>query len=158
MERDQIIQELKKNFKIQELVGKWTYKIHKERSWKFFSTDALHMLLIIRTGLDRPMTINTWHVGGRFSQRGLRSNLSNIFRQMFLSKKLYLSGHVLGEAFDFDITGMSAREVRIWIQLNQHLFPFKIRLEYKKNGVEINWVHIDCIQELHNPKIYLFNV
>lgn len=156
--RDDIIWNLKSYFKIQELVGKRTYNKHKNRAWKFFSTEALEMLLILREGIGKPITINNWHKGGKFSQRGLRSNVQNIFRQLTLSLKLYLSGHVLGEAFDLDVKGMSSIEVRNWIQVNSHLFPFKIRLEHKKNGVEINWVHIDCIQEEHNPKVYLFNV
>lgn len=158
MTRTEIISELKLYFKIYELVGKWTYKIHKDRSWKFFSTEALFMLLIIRKNIDRSITINNWFWGGKFSQRGLRTNLQNIFRQMFKVGKLYLSGHVLGEAFDFDVKGMTAPEVRAWIKANQHLFPFKIRLERNKNGKPINWVHADCIQEDHNPKIYEFDV
>lgn len=158
MKRQDIIFELQKYFKIYELVGKTTYKIHKDRSWKFFSTEALWMLLIIRKNINKPMTINTWFWGGKFSQRGLRSNVQNIFRQMFMSLKLYLSGHVLGEAFDFDVKGMTAPEVRVWIKENQHLFPFKIRLERNKNGKPINWVHADTIQENHNPLIYEFDV
>lgn len=158
MKRQEIIFELKNYFKIYELVGKWTYKIHKDRAWKFFSTEALHMLLIIRKNIDKPMTINNWFWGGKFSQRGLRTNLQNIFRQMFLSSKLYLSGHVLGEAFDFDVKGMTAPEVREWIKSNSDLFPFKIRLERLKNGKQINWVHVDTIQELQNPKVYEFDV
>ncbi len=152
------IRELKNYFSIYELVGPETYKRHGERSWKFFSTESLMMLLIIRKNLNRKITINDWAWGGKFSQRGLRSNMSNIFRQMFLSFKLYLSGHVLGEAFDFDVEGMTAEEVRKWIIYNKHLFPFKIRLEYKKNGKPITWVHADTIQEEHNPDVYLFNV
>lgn len=158
MKRQDIIFELNKYFKIHELVGKWTYKIHGDRAWKFFSTEALHMLLIIRKNIDKPITINNWFWGGEFSQRGLRSNLQNIFRQMFFSFKLYLSGHVLGEAFDFDVEGMTAPEVRIWIKENSYLFPFKIRLERNKNGKPINWVHADTIQESHNPMVYEFDV
>ena len=116
------------------------------------------MLLTIRKGIDKPVTINNWHKGGKFQQRGLRTNLQNIFSQMFKSRKLYLSGHVLGEAFDMDVSGLTASQVRKWIQNNSYLFPFKIRLEYKKRGKEITWVHVDCIQEDRNPKIYLFNV
>lgn len=158
MNRDNIIKRLKNYFEIYELVGKATYKIHGERAWKFFSTDALHALLITREGIGRPMTVNTWRNGGRFSQRGLRTNLQNIFRQFFRSGKLYLSGHVLGEAFDFDVKGMSAESVRGWIIDHAYKYPMKIRLENLKNGRPINWVHLDTIQEVRNPKVYLFNV
>lgn len=158
MTRQQIISELQDYFKIHELVGSWTYRIHKDRAWKFFSTEALHALLITRKGIGKPMTINNWKWGGRFSQRGLRTNMQNIFRQMFKSKRLYLSGHVLGEAFDFDVQGMSAESVRGWIIDHAYLYPMKIRLENLKNGKPINWVHLDTIQEDHNPEVYLFNV
>ena len=158
MNREEIINRLKKYFIIQELVGRITYRIHKDRAWKFFSTESLYMLLILREGIGKPITINTWHRGGKFSQRGLRTNVQNIFKQFFTSGKLYLSGHVLGEAFDLDVKEMSASSVREWIVINQYLFPFKIRLEQNKRGEEISWVHIDCIQESKNPKIYFFNV
>lgn len=158
MSRQEIIFELQRYFQIYELVGKWTYRVHKERAWKFFSTDALLMLLIIRKNIGRKITINTWFWGGGFSQRGLRTNVQNLFRQFFLLGKLYLSGHVLGEAFDFDVEGMSSSEVRSWIKANQILFPFKVRLECNKKGKPINWVHADVIQENHNPKIYEFDV
>lgn len=158
MRRDNIINELQEYFEIHELVGPETFKKHGHRSWKFFSTDLLEALLITRKNIGRKITINNWFWGGSFSQRGLRTNLQNLFRQMTKSLKLYLSGHVLGEAVDFDVDGMTAEEVRQWIIDNEELYPMRIRLEHKKNGKPITWVHLDTIQELHNPKIYLFNV
>ncbi len=158
MRRDNVIEKLRQYFEIYELVGPKTYKKHGERAWKFFSTDALEALLITRKGINKPFTINTWFWGGKFSQRGLRTILQNIVRQMFVIGKLYLSGHVLGEAFDFDVEGMSAVEVRKWIKTNKHLYPMRIRLENLKKGKPIHWTHLDTIQESHNPKVYLFNV
>ena len=158
MNRFDVIKELKKYFKIYELVGPQTYKKHGERAWRFFSTDALLMLLITRENLKRPMTINNWFWGGPFSQRGLRTNIQNLFRQITKSFKLYLSGHVLGEAFDFDVEEMTAEEVRQWVLENQHRYPSKIRMEHLKNGKPINWVHMDAIQEEHNMKVHLFDV
>ena len=158
MRRDRIIAELMGYFRVYELVGPRTYRKHGERAWKFFSTDALEALLITRKGIDKPFTVNTWKWGGRFTQRGLRSNIQNLARQMTKSFKLYLSAHPLGEGFDFDVEGMSAVEVRKWIVQNQHLYPTRIRLERNKNGKPISWTHLDTIQELHNPKVYLFDV
>lgn len=158
MRRDAVIRDLKEYFDISELVGPETHKRHGERAWKFFSTDALQALLITRVNIDRKITVNTWAWGGRFSQRGLRTNVQNILRQLTKSLKLYLSGHVLGEAFDFDVEGMTAVEVRQWIYDNRHLYPMRIRLERNKNGSPITWVHLDTIQELHNPPVYFFDV
>lgn len=158
MTQEEIRTEIKKYFQIYELVGPKTYKKHGERAWKFFSDNALHSLLITRVNLNRKITVNTWYWGGKFSQRGLRTNVQNMFRQLTKALKLYLSGHVLGEAFDYDVQGMEAEEVREWIVANHHLYPMKIRLEHKKNGKPITWVHQDSIFEPHNPKVYLFNV
>lgn len=158
MRRDQIIEELKKYFGVYELVGPETFKKHGHRSWKFFSTDALEALLITRKNIDKKITVNNWFWGGQFSQRGLRTNIQNMFRQLTKSLKLYLSGHVLGEAFDFDVEGMTAVEVREWILNNQDLYPMRIRLERNKNGKPISWTHLDTIQELQNPKVYFFDV
>lgn len=153
--REQIIKELKNYFKIQELVGEETYNKHKDNAWFVFDTNLLHCLLILRTNIDKPFTINNWYKGGRFSQRGLRDNTQSILKN---KKRLYLSGHVLGKAFDFDVKGMTAEEVRDWIKENEDLLPCKVRLEHRKDGVPINWVHLDTNYYEKNPKIYLFDV
>ncbi|CAL2094818.1 hypothetical protein [Tenacibaculum sp. 190524A02b] len=158
MKREEILKEIKKYFAIHELVGKWTYKIHGERAWKFFDDDLLLCLLIIRKGLGKKITVNNWYWGGRFSQRGLRTILQQLVKNAFYQKRLYLSAHLFGKAVDFTVEGMTASEVRKWIYTNQHLFPCKIRLEYQKNGKEIIWVHLDTLWEQKNPKIYFFNV
>ena len=160
MERKEIINGLKAFFSIDELVDKSTYKAHGDRAWKFFDTDLLHAILIIRVNLDKPMTINNWIKGGKFSQRGLRTNICSIVRKKTESLRLYLSAHVLGKGIDFDVSGMIAEDVRIWIKENKNLFPFKIRLEWKFNstGKAISWVHLDTFSEEKNPKVYLFNV
>lgn len=157
-DRFEIIEKLKNYFAIQELVGKATYKKYGERSWKFFNTEALNMLLIVREGIGKSITVNNWHRGGKFSQRGLRTNLQQIFKGYFNRKRLYLSGHVLGTAFDFNVEGMSTKEVHNWIKSNAELFPFKVRIEGTFKGKTPSWVHLDCIQESHNPKCYVFDV
>ena len=118
----------------------------------------LQAMLIIRTTLDKKITINTWKWGGKFSQRGLRTNLGQIVMKMVKRKKLYLSAHLMGKAVDFDVEGMSAEEVRMWIVKNEKLFPYKIRLEHIMNGKPINWAHLDVFWDKKNKHIYLFNI
>ena len=155
MKRDEVIIRLKNYFSISELVDEIVFAKHGERAWRFFDTDLLKCLLIVREGLNKPITINTWVWGGRFSQRGLRHNLSPMVKS---KSRLYLSAHMLGKAVDFDVKGMSATQVRTWIKSNPELFACKIRLEENLRGKEINWVHLDTIHEEKNPKIYLFDV
>ena len=158
MTDEKIYKEIKTYFKIQEFVSPKVYNKYGENAWKFLCPRLLHTMLIVRTLVDKPITINNWHTGGSFKQRGLRSNLGYIFAKYFKRGKLYLSGHVLGRAVDFDVKGMTAEEVRQWLKtISKHL-PYKIRLEHKMKGKFITWVHLDLIWEAKNKKIYFFNV
>ena len=155
MTREEIIIKLKKYFTPEELVSKEVYSKLGSDSWLLFATETLHCLLIVREELNKPITINNWKWGGSFSQRGFRENTSPIVRK---KTSLYLSAHVFGQAFDFDVEGMVATEVREWIKENADLFPCKVRLERNINGKVISWVHLDTKQYEKNPKVYLFDV
>jgi hypothetical protein len=134
-----ILSEVKKYFDIRELVGKRTYKKYGESAWKFLDIRLLETILIVRKNIKRKVYINNWHKKGKFSQRGLRTNVQQIFRSKFLKDRLYISAHVLGKAVDF-------------IKSNYLLFPYKVRLE-----AGVSWVHLDIISEDKNPRVYVFN-
>jgi hypothetical protein len=158
MTDEKIYEDIKKFFLIEEFVSPKVYKKHGERAWKFLCPRLLHTILIIRKEIGKPITINNWHTGGSFKQRGLRSNLGYIFLSKFKKGILYLSGHVLGVAVDFDVKGMTAQQVRVWLVQNQDILPYKIRLENKLKGKPISWVHLDMLWEKKNPHVYLFNI
>ena len=158
MSRYNLIEAIEKYFTIEELVGKETFNKYGKNSFKFLSSDILETLLILRLNIGKKITVNNWKWGGSFSQRGLRSNVQSILKNKTTSNRLYLSAHVLGKAFDLDVDGMTAPEVREWIKENQNLFPHKIRLERLAKGKQINWVHIDTMNEEKNPHIYEFDV
>lgn len=155
MSRHEVIKELKEYFNIYELVDEQVYSIYGERAWRFFQTDLLHVLLIFRKELGKSITVNDWHWGGRFSQRGLRHNQSPMVKN---KKNIYLSAHMRGVAVDFNVSDVQPNDVRQWAVDNPHLFPCKIRLENKLRGSFINWVHVDTDNEEKNPRVYLFNV
>lgn len=140
-------------FQITELVDKEVAELHGTNAWRFFDQKLLDNLLFIREELDRPITINNWQWGGRFSQRGLRHNQSPMVRK---KTRIYLSAHMLGKAVDFDVKGMTATEVRSWIFENGHRLPHPCRLERNLNGEPISWVHLDSIDM--GCKVYLFDV
>ena len=160
MTRVEIIDGLVNYFGIYELVDEQTYNRFGEEAWQFFDTDTLHVLLIIREGIDKPIDINNWKWGGVYDERGLRTNVCDIVSRKTRANKLYLSGHVLGKAIDFKVKGMKSEDVRHWIQDNEDLFPCKIRLEHikTKTGNPISWVHYDTKHISDKPKIYWFNV
>jgi hypothetical protein len=158
MTDEKILEEIKEYFSLEEFVSKPVFEKYGEKAWQFLSIRLLHSMLVIRKELDLSITINNWKWGGKFSQRGLRENTS----QMVMSKsrlgKTYLSAHVLGSAVDFDVKGMKAFEVREWLVENADLLPYKIRLENEMSGKQINWVHLDTYSNINNSKVYLFNV
>ena len=160
MTRTELLHKIKEKgyFGASELVDSTVYSKYGENSFKFIDTDLLHCLVVVREGLGKPMTINNWKSGGKFSQRGLRTNISNIVKRKSDAGRLYLSAHLFGKAVDFDVKGMIAEEVRMWIKDNANLFPCKIRLEHNMKGKPINWVHLDTIDEDKNAKVYLFDV
>lgn len=146
---------IKDYFGIDELVDKTVYDKYGEGAWKFIDKDALACLLVVREGLGKPITVNNWKIGGPFSQRGLRHNMSSLVKN---KTRLYLSAHIFGKAFDFDVEGMTAIEVRKWIDENADKFPCNIRLERNLGSNPISWVHLDIMSHENAPKVYQFDV
>ncbi len=158
MTDEQILKGIKIDFCIEEFVSPRVFKKYGESAWQFLDMRMLHTVYIVRELLGKSITINNWKWGGKFTQRGLRSNVGYIFKSKFLKGVMYLSGHVLGKAVDFDVKGMTAVEVREWLVRNQKQLPYKIRLECKLNGKEITWTHLDLLYNERNDKVYRFNV
>lgn len=158
MTDEQILTGIKIHFCIEEFVSPRVFKKYGEDAWQFLDMRMLHTIYIVRELLGRRMTINNWKWGGKFTQRGLRSNLGYIFRSKFLKGIMYLSGHVLAKGVDYDVEGMTGTEVREFLVRNQKKLPYKIRLERNLKGKPIRWCHMDLIYNIKNPKVYLFDV
>ncbi|ELH4810082.1 hypothetical protein Q9X96_003116 [Vibrio vulnificus] len=125
-----------KYFKVEELVSKSMFNQRGQKAVELIDERVLMTLDSLRTNLGKPITVNNWLWGGDFQQRGLRD------RGFYKSDADYvssLSQHKYGRAVDFDVKGLSAKEVRKHIIENQHLYPHISFLE-----VDINWVHFDC--------------
>jgi hypothetical protein len=149
------LEKAKKYFCIEELVDKEVFEKYGQSAWKFLDKTALSCLIVVREGIGFPMTVNNWKWGGKFSQRGLRHNMSPLVKR---KTRIYLSAHIFGKAFDFDVQGMSSIEVRKWIVENELKFPCNIRLERNQGGKPINWVHLDTMSTESAQKVYLFDV
>ena len=154
MERNALIREVQRFFSLRELVDEPTYKKYGDFAWNFFRTELLETLLYLREYvLKVPMTINTWMTCGKFSERGLRHNMSAEVWKYTKTNKQFMSAHVLGAGVDFDAKGMTADEVRSAIQAAAKSLPHPIRLE---DGV--SWVHIDVYNDGSKEKVQLFKV
>lgn len=149
-------------FDVEEIVSDEFFKQHGHRGPYFalshFDPRLLEVMLWVRTSLKKKITINNWKWGGRFSQRGLRDNLQQLVKSATAKQRVYLSGHVLAMAFDFDVDGMTAEEVRYWLVQNAAACPHPIRLERKLNGKQISWVHLDVKADPKNSHVYEFDI
>ena len=138
MTRKELIKNLVKYFKIEELVCPHTMKAFGEGSWRFLDKNLLIFLLWFRETIDRPITINNYHIGGSLSQRGNRCILCDLVKSKVLKNRIYLSEHLLGSAFDCNVKGMSSKDVENWLEEHKNELPVPIRLERNTNG----WSHI----------------
>lgn len=114
-----------KYFKWHELMPSKEY----EPYWLILMDERiLRTLDAIRTHYNRPVTVNNWHSGGSFRNRG--------FRPMIGTVGAKYSQHRFGRAVDFDVHGISAEQVRN--DIRSGLFPDVTCIEK-----DVNWVHID---------------
>lgn len=145
-ERNQILSEVSKYFKVKELVCNHIHAKWGENSWQFLDTDFLHALLVIRRDiLKSPMTCNRDDA----KQRGLRCNRCDLVKN---KSSVYLSSHILGKAGDFTVSGMTAEEARQKIKASALMLPCNVRIE---GGV--SWLHIDVLPQIGiTQKVYEF--
>jgi hypothetical protein len=144
MTKSEVIKKVSRYFSITELVCEHTLERFGVGAWKFFNAQALETLLVLRTKILKvPLTINTQSA----HQRGLRCNLCQLVKE---KETQYLSGHVLGCAFDILSKEMTAAQMRALIVQNKDLLPYPIRIE---SGV--SWLHVDLLTNT-NEKVTLF--
>ena len=139
-------------FSVKELVCKHVYERYGENAAMFLDDKLIETLNVIREQiLCAPMTVNNWHAGGNFTQRGLRCNICELVKSKTDAGRLYLSAHMLGKAVDCNVKGMTAEKARRLVIEKQESLPYPIRLE---DGV--SWLHIDVYNNGKGEKVYLF--
>lgn len=133
MSRSELINNVKKYFKLEELVCPHCINTYGQNSWQFISTELLSTIYTLRTKvINQPMIVNN---GSNFTQRGLRCNMCSIVKN---KKSVYMSAHCLGKAIDFHCTNINPEQCRQLIKDNIDQFEYPIRLEE-----DVNWVHVD---------------
>jgi len=119
-------------FVVEEFVPRELYNLMGDHAICCMDEELITFIINLRQTLNRPITINTWKWGGRFTSRGIRLPGSTYYSAT--------SQHSEGKALDFDVAGMPASEVRSWIISNRDLVWVK-PITFIEDGV--NWVHID---------------
>ena len=142
---------IKKYFGIKELVCPHVYNRDHEASWIYFDPRLLEVVLWIREHIGKPMIVNNWASGGKYTQRGLRCNLCDLVQSKTKANILYLTPHEQGTAVDFDVVGMTAAEVRKWLFAHAAELPHPIRVE-----ADVTWNHIDLRNTGEKGKVITF--
>jgi hypothetical protein len=137
-------------FDLPELVCEDVFNEYGERAWQFFDSRLLITLDTIRDRIGKPIFVNDWQIHGSYSQRGLRCFRCDLVKAKIEAGEMYMSAHCLGKAADFNVQGLLAEEVRLWIASHANWWPYHIRLE---KGV--SWVHLDVFDQSEN-KVYIF--
>lgn len=133
-----------KYFQLEELISEATYKRMGDEVITVFNPHALLSLDNLREFFGVPITINNWHIGGKFNWRGYRDAGYKYFNSR--------SEHAKGNAFDLDVAGMTAEQARQKIIANKD-DPLLIGIQRMEN--KVNWVHFD-LRPVAN-RIRLFN-
>ena len=137
-------------FSLDELVCEDVYNTYGKKAWMFFDPRLLITLDTIRDRIGKPIFVNNWQIHGTKDERGLRCFRCPEFKKHIENNEMYMSAHLLGKAVDFDVEGLLAEEVRLWIVAKRNWWPYHIRLE---KGT--TWVHLDTF-DYSEDKVYIF--
>lgn len=155
IDKADLIGMVKRKFDIRELVDPYTYDRWGEKSWMFLQYDLLQVIAELRFGILRvPMIVNTWASGGKFDERGLRSNLCDLVKSKTDKGTLYLSPHMMGAAIDFHTDKFTSEEVRNIIRKYWGVYSDLPDIRLEK---DVNWVHIDVFDDGSGNRITEFN-
>lgn len=121
-----------RHFQIRELVPPDVYLERGDGAIILFDSRILWTLDALRDVLAVPLTVNTWHSGGAYTQRGYRTDPDTGARY---------SQHRFGRAVDFTVSGMTAQTFRD----NVRSGDYPTQLQYITRIEDgVSWVHLDC--------------
>lgn len=116
-------------FDIRELVYPEIFKERGEKCWELLDRRLLESLQSLRSKFGI-ITVNNWHIGGDFDERGLRS--------FFTATGAKFSQHRFGRAADCSFKYHTAEEVRQYVLAHPQEFPFITCVER-----DVSWFHFD---------------
>lgn len=122
-------------FRIEEFVPRELHAKFGDKSIWFIDRGTILLADFIRDRFGKSMTINNWHSGGSFNNRGFRMPDAAIGGT--------LSQHKFGKAIDFNIAGVTPQEVYKDIIDNADMY-MKAGATTVEDIVFTNgWTHID---------------
>jgi hypothetical protein len=125
-----------KYFQVWELVDQNTYEQMGVGALSLFNPQILIALDNVREYFGKRVTVNTWHEGGQFQWRGYRT----VEAAHKLGSPTGHEQHQAGNAFDFDVQGLSAEAVRQKIKADQ---DNPLLLNIMRLEANVSCVHMD---------------
>lgn len=149
-----------KNFLVEEFVPQKIYEKYGDASLWFVDPKIVNIAQLIRDYFGKSMTINNWHNGGSFNYRGFRPDSFyyqwNADISAYTSKrKGKLSQHRMGRAIDFNISGMTADEVREEILKNEEMWIEAGVTTMEDAAYSKTWIHLDCRYRNNKKNIFI---
>jgi len=126
---------IRKDFDVREFVPPSIWRQFGKASRWFLDERMLDLAQFYRDYFDAPVTVNNWHYGGKFKERGFRLPNTDTGAQ--------LSQHKMGRAFDCTVGGMSPNEVRKEIKDNEETFMEQGLTTLEHGDIATTWVHSD---------------
>jgi len=124
-----------RDFDIRELVPPSIWERFGQKSVWFVRPGVIELAQFYREFFDSPVRINDWHYGGDLTMRGFRPPSSGVGAE--------LSQHRFGNAFDCDIEGLTADEVREAILKHESAFMEAGLTTLESGAYAPTWVHSD---------------
>ena len=121
------------HFYLQEFVPESIYSRFGQNSLWFIDPKVISIAGWIRDYFEKPLIINTWHMGGNRQYSGFRPPATKV--------GALLSQHRYGRAMDFYITSIPAQEIQLAIKKN-FLFLKQLGLTTMEAGTD-TWTHLD---------------
>lgn len=130
-----------------EIMAKPTDSEKLELFYQYVDIRIVALAEFYRSDFGKPITINNWHLGVKnpFTLRGFRPKDTNV-GAMF-------SQHKLGRAFDCDIKGYTAKQLRAKINANQKRF---YEMGLRRVETNVTWLHSDIKDTTLINKIVFF--
>lgn len=138
--------QISKDFDIREFVPPQIWELFGRSSVWFIRPEVVRLAQFYRDFFDAPVTVNDWHYGGDYTERG--------FRMPNTDTGASLSQHKFGCAFDCTVDGLTADEVREEILANEQTFMDAGLTTLESGKFAPTWVHSD-IRNARQNKILI---
>ena len=125
------------NFYLDEFIPPDIYSERGEKAIALIDHRIVLAAQFLRETIGKPMIINNWWRGGKFTKRGLRRWNETTGARW--------SQHKYGRGFDFHISGMTPSQIHsIILQNEEMLINHQLITVLEDVRDTASWVHCDC--------------